>query len=158
MQPAARAVNEATFWSSVVKPALHRPDARRVAWKVPAETRAGLPDVWWSRGALLGHVDATTVAIGGWLELKYVPAWPKRPDTPITVAVTAQQLAHLREAADGGARANVLVGVADSWFLFSPYALAAEGRLTQAELVTRAAARGHRSDAEGLRRALYAAR
>lgn len=143
-------MNEAAFWARVVKPALHAPEAGRTAWKVPAEIRAGLPDVWWCT-----RVDSHR--LGGWLELKYIPAWPTRPGTPVTIEVTPVQLAHLREAHQGGAICYVLVGVADEWFLFIPEALPAGVRLTRAEFQACAVARGSRNDPEGLRRAVYGA-
>lgn len=128
-------MNEAGFWATVVRPALHQPDIfGYVAWKVPAETRAGLPDVWWSREAATRSSERNH----GWLELKYVPAWPVRVTTPVTVEVRPDQLAHLREAHLAGAAAGVLLGVAREVFLLSPRRLLAHHRLTHAELMDHA--------------------
>jgi hypothetical protein len=125
--------NEAAFWSDWLCGLLHQPARRRVAWKVPAETREGLPDVWF------GHP-----AWAGWLELKYVPQWPVRASTPVTVKVTAEQLAHLREAGWAGQAAFVLLGVDTEWFLLRPAVLRPDARLTHLELRSLAAAWGYR--------------
>ncbi len=117
--------NEAAFWSGFVKPALNYPPAS-VAWKIPAEIRKGLPDVWWS---------SCNRPAAGWLELKYLPAWPKRNSTPITIAVSVEQLAHLRAARAAGSWAAVLLGVADEWFLLDPNRLTAMWCGTRTELM-----------------------
>lgn len=148
-------MNEATFWSSFVKPTLHVPSLGRVAWKVPAEIRAGLPDVWWSRRHSVDPCGDRIAAIGGWLELKYLDAWPKRPGTPITIDVTPMQLAHLREAASGGARTGVLLGVAREWYLFDPARLTSGHRVIRIEVPGLSVAGGSLSVPEALRRAVY---
>jgi hypothetical protein len=112
-------MNEATFWSTRLKPLLHEPRRGRVGWKVPTELRKGLPDVWFS-------------AIGygaGWLELKYIDRWPKRV-SPV-LDVTAEQVAHLREAHDAGALTRLVVGIADDVLIIGPQVLRARARLDE---------------------------
>lgn len=121
-------MNEAGFWASVVRPALHHPTLGDVAWKVPAETRAGLPDVWWA---------SREAQAQGWLELKYVPAWPARLTTPVTIDVRPDQLAHLREVITTGSASFVLLGVAnDGLFFLNPLTLNPGQRLDREALVT----------------------
>lgn len=79
-------MNELTFWSNHVKPALNSTHFDRVAWKVGTSTRAGIPDVAYrSRDRM------------AWLELKWVPDWPVRDTTPLTLGLTLEQIAHLRD-------------------------------------------------------------
>jgi len=131
--------NEAAFWSDWLKRLLHQPARRMTAWKVPAETREGLPDCWF------GHL-----AWAGWLELKYAPEWPVRPSTPVTIQVTAEQLAHLREAGIAGQAAFVLLGVDTEWFLLQPSGLRPDARLTHLELRAKAVAWGYRGQDDDL--------
>lgn len=123
--------NEAAFWSNWVRPLLHSPRHGHRAWKIPAETRTGLPDV--NYGGIYGT---------GWLELKYDPTWPKRGTTPIVVAVTPEQYAHLREEWECGGSAYCLYGCADEWFLLGFPQLKAMWSLTRLELQQVARARG----------------
>lgn len=144
--------NEAAFWTGFVRKALHQPTRGWVAWKVPAEIRKGLPDVWFGLHDLVANMFGET----GWIELKYQPEWPKRVDTTIEVAVTVEQSAHLREARQGGVASWVLLGVADEWFLFRARAVPPLVRWTRAELYANRVA-GGQCDAAGeaeLRRAL----
>jgi hypothetical protein len=98
---------EAAFWTSFVRPALHCPADGRVAWRIPGERyHKGIPDAWF------GSSKAS-----GFLELKYVPEWPKRSSSTVEVAATADQLAHLREAEQAGNFGYVLIGVEKDWAL-----------------------------------------
>jgi hypothetical protein len=114
---------EADFWRDYVRPLLNRPREGRLAWKVPAELRKGLPDVWFK-----------TPGWTGWLELKYHASWPKRHTTSIEVPVTAEQLAHLREVEEVDCAAFVLMGIADWFFLLPREPLRPSIKYTRAEL------------------------
>lgn len=79
-------MTEETFWANHVKPALTSTHFHRRAWKVGTSTRAGIPDV--------AYRPARGMA---WLELKYIPHWPVRSTTPLTLGLTTEQQAHLRD-------------------------------------------------------------
>jgi len=96
---------ERVFWEQFVAPALHQPGAGLVAWKVPAALRKGIPDVW-----------CAGPGYAGWLELKYLEAWPVRGGPAIT-GLTPAQAAHLREARRAKQLGALLLGVDDEWFL-----------------------------------------
>ena len=129
--------NEAAFWADWLLSLLHRPAQRWVAWKVPAETREGLPDVWFANPGW-----------SGWLELKYQPQWPVRAQTPIHVRVKAAQLAHLREVGISGQAAFVLLGVDREYFLLKPGLLREDIALGREELESRSALRGWRGSGD----------
>ena len=128
-------MNEASFWSTWLRGYLHDPRHGRVGWKVPAELRKGLPDVWYS--------DRRSGA-QGWVELKYVPSWPVRATTGVEVAMSPEQKAHLLEAYSGGARAFVLLGVADQIYLLWPRLLIPMEKYPRPELEARSAYFGPR--------------
>lgn len=91
-------MNEITFWSKHVRPALNSAHWDRVAWKVGTSTRAGIPDVLYrSRDKV------------AWLELKWLPTWPARITTPLTLGLSVEQRAHLREWCTGGYGAAFVV-------------------------------------------------
>jgi len=92
-------VTEETFWANHVKPALTSTHFGRRAWKVGTSTRAGVPDVAYRPPGQMA-----------WLELKYVPHWPVRDATPLTLGLTLEQRAHLRDwCEDDGGRGFVVV-------------------------------------------------
>jgi hypothetical protein len=120
--------DEAAFWKVVREAAVRN---RGFVRKLPAEGFAGkgTPDGFF---CLAGDI---TVA-----ELKYVPAWPVRPDTDVAVKLTEHQnnwLAELVSPTHGG-RGFVVVGVADDWFLLRMHELGPANefpiRLPQAQL------------------------
>lgn len=104
-------MNEIGFWSNHVKPALHSKHMNRVAWKVGTSTRAGIPDVIYK--SPLNEV--------AWIELKHVESIPKRKGTPLRLGLSVEQRAHLREWADGGGHAFVLVLIGHDVALFPWY-------------------------------------
>tara|TARA_R110000772_G_scaffold251753_1_gene366829 strand:- start:481 stop:864 length:384 start_codon:yes stop_codon:yes gene_type:complete len=74
--------------------------------------------------------------IGGWIELKWARAWPKRETTPLRLDhFTIQQRRWLSQRRKKGGRAFVLLKVAREWFLFDGE-IAAEslGQSTRTEL------------------------
>ena len=100
--------NEAAFWGAVRKRLV---DAGWLAWKVPAEIRKGLPDVF------LGKNGGSA-----WVELKYRPRWPARDDTPVHVDVSPEQHAHLRDLRAADLDGFVLLGVEDDVFILDDIA------------------------------------
>ena len=59
--------------------------------------------------------------VEGWLELKSLPAWPKRPETPVRIDhLTPQQRVWLWARDKAGGAAWLLLKVADDWLLFQP--------------------------------------
>lgn len=101
-------MNEITFWSNHVKPALNSKHFKRVAWKVGTSTRAGIPDIAYRPS---GHMV--------WLELKYVDHWPVRDTTPITLGISLEQQAHLREwCEDEAGQGFVIVLIEKDVFVF----------------------------------------
>jgi hypothetical protein len=104
---------------------MHRPDRGRCAWKVGTSTRAGIPDVAWENSRARPDY---MYPIGGWLELKFLEAWPKRPSTPLRPGVSMEQRGHLMEWREGGGLASVLLGMPDPktkkpgalWYVLPP--------------------------------------
>jgi hypothetical protein len=126
------------YWTKV-KPMLSGWDPQRV------ENSAGLgtPDV--------NHKH-------GWIELKYVEAWPVRPDTPLRVShyTAVQKTWHLRRCMAGG-RCHVLIGVgSDSVLLDGRVAHDYLGELPKDKLIEVALAywAGGIGMKEGLKRAI----
>jgi hypothetical protein len=97
-------MNEGTFWTGRVKPALHQPPDY-VARKIQDQWNAGLPDVAY---CLKGHA--------GWLELKYKPR-PARASTMIKPAVSQDQRRWLQMWEEAGGVGSVLLGIGDWWLL-----------------------------------------
>lgn len=100
-------MNELGFWTRRVRPVMHCPDRGRCAWKVGTSTRAGIPDVAWTNRYPSGDV------LGGWVELKFLDAWPKRSSTPLRPGVSMEQRGHLMEWHESGGNACVLLGMPD---------------------------------------------
>jgi len=67
--------------------------------------QAGTPDVNYTRG---------------WIELKYAPRWPVRPDTPLKLDhFTNEQRVWLTRRCAAGGRAFLVLKVGDEWLLFN---------------------------------------
>jgi len=59
--------------------------------------------------------------IGGWIECKWLRAWPKRPETPVRLdhPLTPQQKAWLKRRCRRGGHAWVMLQCGREWFLFT---------------------------------------
>lgn len=56
----------------------------------------------------------------GWIELKYIPAWPKRAETMVKIDhYTPQQRAWAIRRGHVGGKVSLLLVVGDEWLLFS---------------------------------------
>lgn len=73
---------------------------------------------------------------GGWIELKWLRAWPKRPGTKIALGhFTTQQRRWLRRRCNAGGKAYLLLQVQREWLLFNGITAGEViGDLTRAEL------------------------
>ena len=73
---------------------------------------------------LVAHVPDPDVAYRppngmAWIELKYVPHWPVRDTTPLTLGLTLEQQAHLRDwCEDGRGHGFVIVLVEANVYVF----------------------------------------
>lgn len=79
--------------------------------------------------------------IGGWLECKWLRAWPKRPETPVRLdhPLLPQQKAWLRRRIRRGGSAWVMLQCGREWFLFDGNTASdILGEATQEELRKRA--------------------
>jgi len=103
-------VTEETFWANHVKPALTSTHFGRRAWKVGTSTRAGIPDV--------AYRPPNGMA---WLELKYVPSWPVRDTTPLTLGLTLEQTAHLRDWCSDDRGQGFVIALVDADVLVFPW-------------------------------------
>lgn len=58
--------------------------------------------------------------IGGWIECKWLRAWPKKPETPVRLdhPLTPQQKAWLRRRRRRGGEAWVMLQCGREWLLF----------------------------------------
>lgn len=57
---------------------------------------------------------------GGWVELKYLPNWPKRRETPVRAPhFTLDQLLFIQNYTKAGGRAFMLLQVADEYILLN---------------------------------------
>lgn len=74
--------------------------------------------------------------VEGWIECKYKPKWPVRPETPLTVPTfTPQQRTLMLKRARAGGRIHLLLKVGQEWFLMGPvWAALRLGQATQAEI------------------------
>lgn len=74
--------------------------------------------------------------VGGWMELKYVAAWPKRAATPLRIPhFTGQQRTWLTRRVRAGGRADLLLLVEQQWLLFDGHTAAAVvGHATRTDL------------------------
>lgn len=116
-------MNEAVFWTRV-RTALHAPP-RWVARKLTDAFTAGTPDAFYV-------IDGVV----GFLELKYLKSWPVRAGTLVRIGdgVTVEQRRYLEMLRAAGARAHVLLGVAQEWFLLQPDQVPAENRIERWKL------------------------
>jgi hypothetical protein len=99
-------MSEAAMWNTL-RPVLVQ-SVRDDAVRVENPAWPGTPDVHWCMDG-----------IEGWLELKEVPEWPKRPGTPLRIDhYTSQQRVWQRRRYNAGGRVHVLIKVSDDWLLF----------------------------------------
>jgi len=118
-------MTEETFWTNHVKPALTSTHFGRRAWKVGTSTRAGVPDVAYRPPGGMA-----------WLELKYVPQWPVRPTTPLTLGLTLEQQAHLRDWCEDGRGHGFVIALVETDVFVFPWHV---GNVLERENVTAAA-------------------
>lgn len=100
--------NEGAFWGKV-REALHKPPVS-LCRKLTDAFTAGTPDAWY---AVDGRV--------GFLELKYLPAWPAKDTTLVSLGhgVTLEQRRYLDMLVQGNVPAHVLLGVGKQLFLLT---------------------------------------
>lgn len=73
--------------------------------------------------------------VGGWMEIKYLKSWPKRPTTKVTVQhFTPQQRIWIRDRVEKGGKVLLLLRVDDEWMLFSGKQVDKIGTWTEAEM------------------------
>lgn len=73
---------------------------------------------------------------GGWIELKNVPKWPKRPNTLVRIDhYTDQQRLWLLRRWKAGGRAFLVVQVDRSWFLFGAHSAQLVGYITREQMI-----------------------
>lgn len=110
-------MTEKSWWSNHIKPRWHRPQQRWVSWKVQDAYNGGLPDT-----------DSCFKGTEAKVELKYLAAWPVRPDTLVSFStyskeerrpsiVSATQHRHLQAWHEAGGNAFVLCGIGKEWLL-----------------------------------------
>lgn len=115
--------------------------------RVENRVGAGMPDVYYTLASRRT----------GWLELKYLPARPVYPTTPVVVrTLTLEQVAWLRDHAALGATTHLLLRVDRALFLLDA---AAAGRLrdrglTYLDLASTARWSGPAGDPTGMLRCL----
>lgn len=75
----------------------------------------------------------------GWIELKQVESWPKKPDTPVRIKrYTPQQVNWLNNRQKKGGSCYILIKVEDDYFMFhATHGRDLRGGLTKAEYYTR---------------------
>lgn len=125
--------SESGFWSVVRQRLSPYGRLQRIESHLTAQ---GIPDVVYS---LLGH--------SGWLELKHLAAWPKRPTTPLHVPhLKLEQVLFLEdwERHPSRGRAHGLFQVADDYLLLAPAWVRRvhERSATRTDLLAHAAAHG----------------
>ena len=77
---------------------------------VEAPMYSGVPDVAYALPAVSWRGAAS-----GWLELKYLAAWPRKPETPVRLPkLRAAQVRWLKGWTTAGGRADLLLRAADS--------------------------------------------
>lgn len=104
-------MNESAFWRKVVRPALL---PFGVLHRIENVTETGTPDVVYS----LRRTRIDGPGRSGWIELKYVPAWPARQGSLFRFRkFTIDQADWLVEWRKVGGRACVLTRVGNDCFL-----------------------------------------
>lgn len=117
-------MSEANAWAGLRKHLVL--NSEDFVLRVENSAYPGTPDVWWVMGGQ-----------SGWIELKWLPSWPKRPSTVVRVDhFTPQQRVCLSLLRRARAQAHVVAKIEDDWLLFSGEA-AAEflGRLPREKLL-----------------------
>lgn len=76
----------------------------------------------------------------GWIELKSVDNWPKRPDTPIRLPhYTVEQRAWQRQRGEAGGKVFILLRVEREYMLFDwPWAIRRLGMANKEDLIKNA--------------------
>lgn len=86
-------------------------------WPYVRKALRGLDPVRVENSANLGTPDVNYTA--GWVELKYISEWPKRPETVVRADhFTPQQRTWLTRRVRSGGRAFMLLRVGVDWLLF----------------------------------------
>lgn len=115
----------------------------RSMWEAIRPAFAGLHAVRIESGAIAeGTPDVNLVS--GWMELKYIDAWPVRPSTPVRVDhFRTEQRAWLKARYAAGGRTWVLLKIGENdWLLFDGFKAACRlGYLDTAETKALALAR-----------------
>ena len=106
-------MTEETFWTNHVKPALTSKHFGRRAWKVGTSTRAGIPDVAYRPPGAMA-----------WIELKYVDHWPVRDTTPLTLGLSLEQQAHLRDWCEDDRGHGFVIALVETDVLVFPWHVA----------------------------------
>lgn len=115
-------MKEKDFWS-YLKDII---GAKWVAVRIENGISQGVPDVSFSsRG------------VHGWIELKYLKAWPKRPDTIVKIPhYTPAQKLFLRQHGSYGRNCFLFLRVGDDFLLFDDAAAQEVGAWTKFDLIS----------------------
>jgi hypothetical protein len=106
-------------------------------WGRPTLKRLGLDPHRVENG--LGHGTPDANYTVGWIENKYVAAWPVRATTPVRIGLEAHQCAWITRRWSSGGAAWVLLGVGKERLLFAgPDVYDIYAGLTRHELLSRA--------------------
>lgn len=102
--------------------------------RIESTVGAGLPDI----------IYCIDKSVTGWIELKYLPSWPKRSSTIIKLRhFTPVQRLFFKKAADWGDRVHMLLRIEDDIMLLTAQeALYNINFLTKYELTANMTARG----------------
>jgi hypothetical protein len=114
-------MSESNYWARI-KPMLIGLDAQRIE----SLTGLGVPDVNYTHG---------------WIELKWIKEWPKRPTTNVRIDhFTPQQKVWLIRRIHSGGRAHVLLGIGtgESLLFWGDVAASHIGSSTREELIQHA--------------------
>lgn len=74
--------------------------------RIESSAGNGVPDVYYS-----------VPGKGGWIELKYIPKWPKRPTTKVKLPLRPEQKLWIKQHGELTGRVFVLVRIEDDFFL-----------------------------------------